>query len=216
MEMICLPVGLIQANCYILWDDEGRGVVLDPGGDSEKILKVIRENRIEVEHILLTHAHIDHMTGVPEVQTATGADLMIHRADAPALWDPKLSLYTEFGVPFHPMKADRLLEDKDLVTAGKLNLQVIHTPGHTPGGACFLCEDALFTGDTLFRDGFGRTDWYGGSVDAMLRSLHKLARLPEDYKVFPGHGPDTTLFTERESNPYMTGNAYYDIEYTRP
>lgn len=214
--MVCLPVGLIQANCYILWDDEGRGVVLDPGGETEKVLAVIGKNRIRVEHILLTHAHIDHMMGVPDLREATGADLMVHRADASALGDPRISLYTEFDVPFQPMTADRLLEDKDVVTAGKLSLQVIHTPGHTAGSACFLCGDDLFAGDTLFKDGFGRTDWYGGSVDAMLRSLHKLARLPENYRVFPGHGPATTLFKERESNTYMTGNSYYDIEYTRP
>lgn len=185
MQMLCLPVGLIQANCYIVWDDEGRGVVVDPGGEADRILNVVRERQIKVEHILLTHAHIDHMEGVPDLQKATKADLMIHKADAPALEDPKLSLYTAFGARFLPVKADRLLTDKEIIHVGQLSFQVIHTPGHTPGSVCFQCGQALFTGDTLFKDGFGRTDWYGGSVDAMLRSLHKLARLPENYRVYP-------------------------------
>lgn len=151
MQTICLPVGLIQANCYLVWDGEGRGAVLDPGGEAEKLLAAIRRERIQVEHILLTHAHIDHMMGVAELLEATGADLMIHKADAPALEDPKYSLYTEFGEPFQPLRADRLLEDGDTVTAGQLTFRVIHTPGHTTGSACYLCGDSLFTGGYPFQ-----------------------------------------------------------------
>lgn len=203
MHMACIPVGLIQANCYVLWDEQGKGVVLDPGGDEDRILEMIRRNRITVEYILLTHGHIDHMMGVPRIQTSTGAGLLIHRADGPALADARISLYTDFGIPFQPMVASRLLEEGDVIAAGSIRLQVIHTPGHTPGSACFLCEDGLFTGDTLFENGCGRTDLYGGNWEAIQGSLGKLAGLPGDYPVFPGHGPSTTLSTERRSNPYM-------------
>ena len=212
MQVLCLPVGMLQANCYIVYEREGGdAVVIDPGAEEERILRQLENHKLHVAHVLLTHAHFDHMLAAKEVMEATGAELLVPADDAPALNDGRLNARFLLGVDTpYPLVPSRLLEEGNEVEAGELCLKVISTPGHTAGGCCYLCGDALFTGDTLFAGSIGRTDLPGGSFAALKQSLDKLAALPGDYTVYPGHGEPTTLEAERRGNPFM-GENFYDM-----
>lgn len=206
MFIKCLKVGQIETNCYILSDRvSGIAAVIDPGAEAGRILAALRETQCEAKIVLLTHGHFDHITAVPEVIAATGASLAVCGRELALLNDPQRNLTATFSqaasaqTPFTP---DRLLHDGDTVEVGSLTLTVIETPGHTPGSCCFLCQDMLFSGDTLFHDGAGRTDFPGGDVEALRQSIARLAALPGDYQVLPGHGEFTTLAHERLVNPF--------------
>ena len=209
MPIICLQVGLLPTNCYLLYDENKQGVIVDPGGDEALIMSTIKKQGLTIEHILLTHVHFDHILAVPAVQKATGADLLVPRADEPALNDGERSLLTMIRQrSFSALKADRLLDDGDTITAGNLTLKVLHTPGHTPGSSCYLCENMMLSGDTLFAGEVGRTDFPGGDENAIRRSIRRLAQLEGDYTVLPGHEEQTTLSAERRGNPYMSEHGF--------
>lgn len=209
MQIIRLPVGMLQANCYLVAEAGGDAVVIDPGAEAERIIEAVRSRDLKVKHILLTHVHFDHMQAAADVAAATGADILAPEGDWPALTDPQLSLcHMMPGGGSQTLSAAGKLRDGEVVEAGKLRLTVLHTPGHTPGSCCFLCGDVLFTGDTLFRGSVGRTDFPGGSYDALKRSLDRLAALPGDYTLLPGHDDATTLAEERAGNPYMNDNFF--------
>lgn len=209
MQIIRLPVGALQANCYLAADDEGEAVVIDPGAQGEAVTAAICSHGFRVRHILLTHVHFDHMQAAAEVAAATGADILAPDGDWAALTDPRLNLCGMLadGGP-QALTASGRLREGDVVEAGTLRLTVLHTPGHTPGSSCFLCGDVLFTGDTLFRGSVGRTDFPGGSFDALKRSLNRLAALPGNYTLLPGHDESTTLAEERAGNPYMNDDLF--------
>lgn len=210
MQIIRLPVGMLQANCYLVAEAGGDAVVIDPGAEAERIIEAVRSRDLKVKHILLTHVHFDHMQAAADVAAATGADILAPEGDWPALTDPRLSLcHMMPGGGSQTLSAAGKLRDGEVVEAGKLRLTVLHTPGHTPGSCCFLCGDVLFTGDTLFRGSVGRTDFPGGSYDALKRSLDRLAALPGDYTLLPGHDDATTLAEERAGNPYMN-DSFFD------
>ena len=210
MQIIRLPVGMLQANCYLVAEAGGDAVVIDPGAEAERIIEAVRSRDLKVKHILLTHVHFDHMQAAADVAAATGADILAPEGDWPALTDPQLSLcHMMPGGGSQTLSAAGKLRDGEVVEAGKLRLTVLHTPGHTPGSCCFLCGDVLFTGDTLFRGSVGRTDVPGGSYDALKRSLDRLAALPGDYTLLPGHDDATTLAEERAGNPYMN-DSFFD------
>ena len=210
MQIIRLPVGMLQANCYLVAEAGGDAVVIDPGAEAERIIEAVRSRDLKVKHILLTHVHFDHMQAAADVAAATGADILAPEGDWPALTDPQLSLcHMMPGGGSQTLSAAGKLRDGEVVEAGKLRLPVLHTPGHTPGSCCFLCGDVLFTGDTLFRGSVGRTDFPGGSYDALKRSLDRLAALPGDYTLLPGHDDATTLAEERAGNPYMN-DSFFD------
>ena len=210
MQIIRLPVGMLQANCYLVAEAGGDAVVIDPGAEAERIIEAVRSRDLKVKHILLTHVHFDHMQAAADVAAATGADILAPEGDWPALTDPQLSLcHMMPGGGSQTLSAAGKLRDGEVVEAGKLRLTVLHTPGHTPGSCCFLCGDVLFTGDTLFRGSVGRTDFPGGSYDAFKRSLDRLAALPGDYTLLPGHDDATTLAEERAGNPYMN-DSFFD------
>ena len=212
MQVLCLPVGMLQANCYIVYEQEGgEAVVIDPGAEEERILRRIGEHGLRVRHVLLTHVHFDHMLASREVMEATGADLLVPAGDAQALNDNQLNARFLVGpdTPY-PLTASRLLNEGDLVAVGGMRFHVLETPGHTAGGCCYICEDALFTGDTLFAGSVGRTDLPGGSAALLMKSLGKLSALPGAYTVYPGHGEATTLEREKQSNPFM-GDNFYDL-----
>lgn len=208
MRYTRLTVGALQTNCYIVYDGDGSCAVIDPGAQAADILGAI-ETGTCVRAVLLTHVHFDHIGAAGELCEQTNAPLFIHEGDEPALSDARRNLSALF-IPGEDLRltADRLLRDGDKVTAGNMVFEVLHTPGHTPGGCSYLCGNLLFTGDTLFADGAGRTDFPGGDFRALGASLERLAALDGDYIVLPGHGPETTLERERQHNALMGNNAY--------
>jgi len=205
-----LVVGPFASNCYIVGSELTKeGVIIDPGDEAGQILKGIKDSQIDIKLILLTHGHIDHIGAVNEVKEATGAEVAIHTDDAKSIsgQEGRLISMLVSGLSYPaPPSPDRLLKGGDSIDIGDLNFLVLHTPGHTPGGICLLGNGVVFTGDTLFNYGVGRTDLPGGSHSQLMNSLHtKLMVLPDETIVYPGHGPETTIGAERRGNPYLRG-----------
>lgn len=194
MKIAVLTVGAYQTNCYLVWDEQRSDcVVIDPGYMSEEILEEVHKLGKTVDAILLTHGHFDHVGGVKEIAAETGCRVYL---------SPEERQLPEMMTNGTLYSTDSYGES---VTAAGLTFQVLHTPGHTPGSVCLICEDVLFAGDTLFAGSCGRTDFPGSDPQKMVSSLKTLASLPGDYQVLPGHGEDTTLSYERKHNPYMRG-----------
>jgi hydroxyacylglutathione hydrolase len=205
-----LVLGELDTNCWLVSDGSGGPlVVIDPAGDAAVLMEAIRER--PVASVVLTHGHFDHLGAAAAVLDATGAPLAVHRLDAAAVSDARANGGAAFGFDSVAPKPDRLLEAGDVVEAGGLRLEVLHTPGHTPGGiSLFVPAPAdgsevahLFGGDTVFARSVGRTDFPGGDARVLLESLGRLAVLPSDTRVHPGHGPDTTIGLEVRLNPFF-------------
>ena len=194
MEITALTLGDYMTNCYLLRrEDSDRCLIVDPGYEAGKILKVLEEKHLQPEAVLLTHGHFDHVGAVRELFSETDCDVYISEADLslpPMITNGRL-FYTHAYPP------------SGALTLAGLTFWVLPTPGHTPGSVCLLAGDTMFSGDTLFRGSCGRTDLPGGSWEQMLASLKTLASLPGDYRVLPGHGEETTLAWERTHNPYL-------------
>lgn len=206
MKMQSLVVGPVAANCYILSDEAGEGVVIDPGGDAPAILEKIQKENLAIKAILNTHGHSDHIAANDAVRNVTGAPLYIHAADAPMLTDPRANLSLFMGAAVVSRPAEHYLKEGDILRFGAIELKVLHTPGHSPGGVCFVGDGVVFSGDTLFAESIGRTDFPGGSLSQLLSEIQeKLMTLPDDTVVYPGHGPSTTIGWERQYNPYLNG-----------
>ena len=198
MKIISMQVGPIMTNCYILIDEESKKTaVIDPGEDADRILAALREEDSQVEYILLTHGHYDHTTAVPELHKALPeAKIYIHQADANGAGSRLFPLAGQVD--------DLLLYDEgDTLPLGTLTIEVLHTPGHSPGSVTLKAGDVLFTGDTLFAGDCGRTDLRGGSWEEILVSLGRLGKLEGNYHVLPGHEGTSDLDTERKINPYL-------------
>lgn len=198
MKVKVMQVGPIGTNCYILEDDTtGKAAVIDPGDEAGRILKVLEEDKVEVEYILLTHGHYDHTTGVPELHRALPqAKIYIHQADANGAGSQLFPLVKQVeGLLYY--------DDGDKLTLGSLTIEVIHTPGHSKGSVTLKVGDVLFSGDTLFAGSCGRTDLAGGSYAEIMASLKRLGQLEGDYHVCPGHDITSTLEQERRSNPFL-------------
>jgi len=200
-----IDTGPYASNCYLAADDASlEGVIIDPGDGAEVILKRVKELELKVKYILLTHGHPDHIGAVGEVKKATGAELAIHPEDARYLQGRPGPGGAFEASSDPPPEVERPLQDGDTITVGSLNLEVIHTPGHTPGGICLLTGSILFSGDTLFNGSIGRSDFPGGSGPQLMNSIHtRLMVLPDETTVYPGHGPETTIGTERQWNPFL-------------
>ena len=183
-----LVVGAFGTNCYLVGAEPSlEGMVIDPGDEPQRILKAIKDNKLNIKLIVITHGHGDHTGALEEIKNITGAKIAIHPADASCLGTP----------------AEILLSDGDFVTIGNLKFQVLHTPGHSQGGICLFGHGILFSGDTLFQYSIGRTD-LGGSMSQLLNNISsKLMVLPENTRVYPGHGPATTIGAEKVSNPFL-------------
>lgn len=199
-----IPVGLLAANCYILGCEETKeGVIIDPGGDEEKLISKIEKSGLKIKYIILTHGHFDHIGAVNEIRNKTNALVAIHSLDKEMLEDEKRSKKNNRRL-ITIDSYDMDLKDGDLLTIGNLELKIIHTPGHSPGGISIFIDNILFTGDTLFAGSIGRTDFYKGDMEEILSSIkNKLFTLPDDTKVYPGHGPSSTIFKEKTSNPFF-------------
>jgi len=179
-------------------------ILIDPGSDAAAILSVISEHNLQLELIVNTHAHIDHIGANSDLKEKTSAPLCIHSADADMLVNPQENLSFFIGVPVSSPAPDRLLADGDTLEAGTLHLKVMHTPGHSPGSICLLGDGCIFTGDLLFAGGIGRYDFPGSSYTVLMDSLQKVMALDDDLLVYPGHGPTTTIGNERRMNPFLS------------
>ena len=196
MNIITLPLGAFQANCYLVSDENGATAVIDPGAESEQILSAIEAHRLQAQAILLTHGHFDHVGAVRELAKRFACPVYLHETEL--LLPSKLTHGELYHTDFY--------QDGDTVTVGTLTFTVLHTPGHSPGSVCLRCDNVLFTGDTLFSGSCGRIDFSGGNARKMQESLARLAQIEDNPTVLPGHGEKTTLAIERVSNPYLRGD----------
>ena len=202
MRITNLPSGALQANTYLAVDEKtNEGFIVDPGGYNE-----VRDNDVKIKYIILTHGHSDHICGVNEHKAEfPDAKIVAYKDEEAMLENPNLNQSPGFGVPYST-KADILVSDGDELKVGDVTLKFIHTPGHTEGGMCIYVEEAkaLFSGDTLFRQSIGRTDFPGGSYKEIMDSIRKkLFLLPDDTNVFPGHMGTTSIGFEKENNPFV-------------
>ena len=200
MEIRKVVAGIYGANCYIVMDKKTKeAVVIDPGGDVDDIIKAIAAIEAKVKYILLTHGHVDHTSGVEELKDITKATVCINKND-----DDLISNGEHLFGPLIEGGADKLLKQDDVIRVSDIDVICIDTPGHTPGGMCFLIENYVFTGDTLFCGSIGRTDFSGGDFKTIITSIKsKLLSLPEDTIVYPGHGSCSTINSEKLNNPFL-------------
>ena len=198
-----MPFG---TNCYLVASEQTRdGMVIDPAGDASRILSNIRELDLKIGLIVVTHTHPDHIGAIRQVVEYTGASFAVHTAEAEILQHYDFSRFTAMDPTFQPPPPpDRLLKDGDFLIVGDLKFQVLHTPGHSPGGICLVGYGVVFSGDALFNGSIGRTDGPGGDSNLLISSIRaKLLVLPEQTVVLPGHGPKTTIGQERRNNPFL-------------
>ncbi|MFC1789255.1 MBL fold metallo-hydrolase [Thermodesulfobacteriota bacterium] len=200
-----LVVGPLMANCFICGCSKTKeAVVIDPGGDANIILLSLADSKLKAKYIINTHGHFDHVSANGKMKDATGAEILIHPLDAPML--EKLSSNAAFfGVSVeNSPPCDQTLEEGDTVSFGDITLKVIHTPGHTPGGISLYTNGVVFVGDTLFAGSIGRTDFPGGDFNTLISSIKtKLFKMEDDIRVFSGHGPETSIGTEKRHNPFV-------------
>jgi len=200
-----LPVGELLTNSYIVGCERtGRAAIIDPGDEAGRILQSAQALGLMVTHVLLTHAHFDHIAAASELVRATGAPLLVHPDEQPLLDAGGGAMLFGFSSAEVPEQVSYLAEGEQ-IAVGDILLQVLHTPGHSPGSVCFheSAQRTLFDGDVLFANGIGRHDLPGGSYDTLMRSIQRLMSLPDDTTVYPGHGPSTTIGRERTSNPWF-------------
>jgi hydroxyacylglutathione hydrolase len=208
MIVKALVVGPFASNCFIIGSENTKeGIVIDPGADAKNILNAVRDLDLSIVLIVATHNHIDHVGALRSVKDATGAKYAVHEADSkeamPAMFGRMMGLMLGSSLRATP-KPDRLLKDGDIIDIGDLKFKVLYTPGHTPGGISLLGDGVVFSGDTLFNFGIGRTDLEGGDYGKLMDSIMtKLMVLPDSTIVYPGHGPETTIGAEKKGNPFL-------------
>jgi len=207
MQIINMPSGELGVNTYLAFDETTKkGFIVDPGGYNPDMTAAARENGVDVQYIILTHGHSDHICGVNEHKADfPGAKVVAHTAELPMLRDAKMNMSSYFGMNYF-VEPDILVNDNDRMQVGNMELQFFHTPGHTVGGMCIYIasENVCFSGDTLFLQSIGRTDFPGGSFEQIVNSIHsKLFVLPDETKVFPGHMGPTNIGFEKRSNPFV-------------
>ncbi len=200
-----LVVGPLMSNCYIVWDeDKKEGVVIDPGEDADNILNVINELGVKIKYILATHGHFDHVGAVAPLRRELNVEFLAHKDDFFFIEDGEKAA-NRWGVDIEqPPKPDRFIKDGEKIKVGSFELEVLHTPGHSPGGVCFLNDRMVFGGDTLFQGSIGRTDFRKGSFENLANSIRtRLYTLPDDTIVYTGHGPVTTIGDEKKYNSFV-------------
>ena len=206
MDITIIPVGTLGTNCYLITSEKGAAALIDPGSGAEKIAGILEDKNCELKYILLTHGHWDHTGGVRYLlEKYPQSQCHIGKGDKEMVTDEERFAGALRGGRWedHYIPEAKELADGDKIELDELTLTVMETPGHSLGSVCFVCQDAIFAGDTVFLENVGRCDLYGGDFDTMKATLSKLAALPGDYSIYPGHGPSTTLQHEREKNPYF-------------
>ena len=200
-----LVVGPLMANCFIFGCNKTKeAVVIDPGGDTDRILLSLADSELKVKYIINTHGHFDHVCGNGKMKDATGADILIHPLDAPML-GMLSSNAAVFGISVeNSPPCDQTIEEGETISFGNISLKVTHTPGHTPGGISLYTDGIVFVGDTLFAGSIGRTDFPGGDFDTLISSIKtKLFDMEDDMRVLSGHGPETSIGKEKRFNPFV-------------
>lgn len=213
--LLTIPMGPLGANCYLLFlQDGGDAVLIDPS-DADDARSALEAFHLRLTHILLTHMHFDHIAGTAELKAETGAAVLIHTSDAAGLKDSHVSRADWMRRKQIPCEPTQLVSDGDTVSAAGYTFRVMHTPGHTEGSVCYVCDEKhiVFTGDTVFFEGVGRTDLPGGDMRALMDSLKKrILTLPESYDLYPGHGEATTVAHEKKNNPFIrySGDQWFN------
>lgn len=205
LSFMRLVLGDLGTNCYIIGDpDSKEAFVIDPD-DGPAVVDTLKERGLTCIGILLTHGHSDHIHGVQTLMDTYGAPVYIHERDLPCLYDPQVNLSALHGRPVTITGGTiKTVKDGQHIGSGKMDFQVLETPGHTVGGVCYYMSPAVFVGDTLFRESVGRTDFPGGDFEALVQSIRtKLFTLPDQTMAYPGHGPETQIAFEKENNPYL-------------
>ena len=205
MNVRQVTVGSFQANCFIIWGEKKEAIVVDPGDDAANIRAVLEQDNLSVASYMLTHGHVDHISALADLHASLPAPVGLSKHDINWAFDDAVQMPPFYGAPTRPETIERELDDGQEWTDIGVTCRVIATPGHTPGSVCFHFpeEKALFTGDTLFAGSVGRTDLPGGNPEALMKSLARLAALPEDTVAYCGHGPETTIAREKAYNPFM-------------
>lgn len=204
MEIKTVITGNIEENCHLIWDENKRCLVIDPGDDCNRILKAISENHLTVEKIVLTHGHYDHVGAVNELKKATGATVIAHLEEKELILNPELSLARYISPDFAVPQVDSYVKEGDVISVGELSFTVMHTPGHTRGGMCLYGHGVLFSGDTVFYGTLGRWDFPTGDLSKLAHSIIKrIFSLPDETVIYSGHGPKTTVGMEKKQNEVL-------------
>ncbi len=201
----------IEENTYLIYDPETKdAVVIDPGYSADKLNEVLKQDNLKLRAIIATHAHVDHILQQSQLHKLTGAPVWLPKEDEGFVFNNMLNASMFFNLPYEPHQPEHLFKDGDVIEAGSLSFETLHVPGHTPGLSLIIDKKnkVVFSGDLVFAGSIGRTDLPGAIPKKMQASLEKFMELPEDYVVYPGHGPDTTVGRERRSNPFLTSSDW--------
>ena len=210
MRVTMIPAGEFGSNCWLVIDENSfDAVILDPSPEIDVIEEAIARRRVRLKYILLTHSHFDHMTSCDDLRDLTGAPLAVHAEDAEGVVNSYYNcsrVFMNYDQVYRP--ADILLKEGDVLTFGAEKITLIHTPGHTKGSVCYFIGDSMFSGDTLFDGGIGRSDLPGSSPLELSASLNRIKNISGDYKLYTGHGSNTTLEKQKRFNPYLNNMTF--------
>lgn len=202
-KIIKLVVGMLQENCYILYGEDKNAFIVDPGGSSDLIIETIEKNKLNLKFILITHGHVDHVGAVARLKEKYNVHVYMSEIDKDFLESPEKMRSSSFGLETTPASVEHTVKEGDEIPFGKYFIKVIETPGHTLGSVCYLYNNVLFSGDTLFNGSIGRTDFPESDQEKMQQSLKKLKSLDDKIYVLCGHGPETQIGNEKLNNPFM-------------